>query len=160
MSALDMALCYHQFPIAHLLLSRETQGSSSSSSSSSSVTHLNLAIMEGDADAVDFLLDVPLHDARALLAPSSSSSSSSSSSNLVTSALACRGTDEIRARIITTLRRAGLATDTFSIPSGGSSTIADDMSVLLSQPLSAFVKAHTRRVFEAAASGSCNVLQP
>jgi hypothetical protein len=154
-----MALMYHQFPIAHLLIS------SYQDESSSSGVHLKLAVIEGDADAVDFLLDVPVLEAKNLLATASSSPSSSSSlvspsssaSALLNALLACTSTDEIRIRILTTLRRAGLALDISMVSS--TAIISDDLRLLISQPLSEFVAARTRRVFEAITMGSLNVFE-
>ena len=149
-----MALSYHQFPIAHLLIS------SYPDESSCSAVHLKLAVIEGDADAVDFLLDVPLLEARELLSTSSSSAPSSHSANsstLLNAVLACRSTEEVRIRILTTLRRAGVACDISSAPSG--SSISEELRVLISQPLSDFVASHTRRIFEAVTMGSLNVLE-
>jgi ankyrin repeat protein len=157
-SALDMALSHHQFPIAHLLISLQPQDSSNGTN------HLLLAVMEGDADAVDFLLDVPLEEARALFATgvmvsqsTTASSSSPSSDVYVNAVLSCRSTDEICCRIITTLRRAGLRTDSASVIT--SSAISDSLSTLISQPITEFIQTQTRRIFEAVNSGSLNVLQ-
>jgi ankyrin repeat protein len=143
-----MALSYHQFPIAHLLISCEAEGSRKSPA-----THLNLAILEGDADAVDFLLDVPLAEARQLVA----SSSSSSHSAMLDAVLTCKSSDEIRLRIITTLRRAGLATD--AAPLATTVQISDSIRTLISQPPSDFVLGQTRHVFDAVSSGRANVLE-
>jgi ankyrin repeat protein len=143
LNALEMALSYHQFPIAHLLINRAPQGDNPSGS-----THLHLAIIEGDADAVDFLLDVPLGDARALIA---------SPSALLNAVFTCRSSDEIRLRMISTLRRAGIATESFS--AANDTSISGDIRALLSQPLSAFAAASAPLVFEAVASGSQNVLE-
>ncbi len=150
-----MALKNHQFPIAHLLISREPQESGGGKN------HLYLAIMEGDADAVDFLLDVPLHQARELLSSqlvseSLSSSQLPSSSGFLDAVLTCNITDEIRCRIITTLRRAGLNVDMTSVTTN--TNVSESVKMLISQPVSAFTVAQSRRVFEACYSGSINVL--
>jgi hypothetical protein len=159
LSALDLALSNHQFPIAHLLISREPQ------EGGCGTNHLYLAIIEGDADAVEFLLDVPLDQAREILScppaslssVSSSSTSSSSSLGFLNAALTCRVTDEIRCRIITTLRRACFNVDVASVPTDA--ILSDSVRTLISQPVSAFVASQSRRVFEAVYSGSFNVLQ-
>lgn len=142
-------MSYHQFTIAHLLINHESQTGSQNSS-----THLHLAIIEGDADAVDFLLDVPLAEARKLVASSSSAASASAILNAV---LTCKSSDEIRLRIISTLRRAGLATESFSPATDAN--ISEDIRQLLLQPTSDFVTSSTHSVFEAIACGSRNVLE-
>ena len=145
-SALDMAWSHHQFPIAHLLISLQPQDSSNGSN------HLLLAVMEGDADAVDFLLDVPLEQARALfptdvvVTQSTFASPSLPSSDVyVNAVLSCRSTDEICCRIITTLRRAGLRTDSASVIT--SSAISDSLSTSISQPITEFIQTQTCRIF-------------
>jgi hypothetical protein len=121
------------------------------------------------------LLDVPLDEARVLLSlqPASTSSSSSSLSSSSTSssspssssasslflktALACKSTEDICCRIITTLRRAGAHIDAGSIANDGS--ITDKLRTIVSQPLVDFVMSHSRRIFEAVGNGSINVLE-
>lgn len=147
-----MALRHHQFPIAHLLISLQPQDSSNGTN------HLLLAVMEGDADAVDFLLDVPLEEARALVSQSAAASSLSPSSDVyVNAVLSCRSTDEICCRIVTSLRRAGLRTDAASVITP--CAISDNLSSLISQPISDFLQTQTRCIFEAINCGNVNVLQ-
>jgi ankyrin repeat protein len=122
--------------------------------------------MEGDADAVDFLLDVPLDEARALVAPFPSGPLSSRSAlppsnllhaeNLLLAALSCECSDEVRTRIITTLRRAGLTSQITA--AAISSDISKELRTLILQPLADFVRRNTRKIFEAVSSGSVNVL--